>query len=135
MKETLRDVGLLGMRVALALLMIGGHGWPKLAKYGELTTKFSDPLGVGSHLSLVLALGAEIGCSLLLIVGLFTRLAAVPLAFTMIVAAFVIHANDPWRTQEMAVLYLVPFLALIFTGAGRFSVDGLLAARKTRGWQ
>lgn len=135
MKDTLRDVGLLSMRVALAAMMIAGHGWPKLATFAERATRFADPLGVGSKTSLILAIGAEIGCSVLLAMGLLTRAAVVPLAFTMAVAAFVIHGADPWQKKEMALLYLVPFLALLFTGPGRFSVDGLLAARKTRGWQ
>lgn len=135
MKETLRDAGLLGMRVALATMMIVGHGWPKLATFAERATRFADPLGVGPKTSLILAIGAEVGCSLAVALGLFTRAALMPLAFTMAMAAFVIHGDDPWQKKEMALLYLVPFLALLFTGAGRFSVDGLLAARKERGWQ
>lgn len=135
MKETLRDVGLLGMRVALAAMMIAGHGWPKVATFAERATRFADPLGVGPKTSLILAIGAEVGCSLLLVLGLFTRAALVPLAFTMAMAAFVIHGDDPWQKKEMALLYLVPFLALMGTGAGRFSLDGVLAERKARGWQ
>jgi len=68
-----------------------------------------------------------------------TRFAAAPVVFTMIVAAFVVHGSDPWTmgagaSKEPALLFAFVFLALIFTGAGKFSVDGLLwpAYRKRR---
>jgi putative oxidoreductase len=89
---------------------------------------------------------AEFGCALLVMVGLATRLAAVPIVFAMAVAAFVAHGADPWSmeqaaklffageskswaSKEPALLFLVPFLALIFTGAGKFSIDGLIKSR------
>ena len=48
----------------------------------------------------------------------------------MLVAAFVIHADDPWSKQEFALLYALPFVALIIGGAGRFSLDGRLRQRR-----
>jgi putative oxidoreductase len=57
------------------------------------------------------------------VLGVATRFAAVPLAVTMLVAAFAIHADDPWAKKELALLYAVPFVTLVFTGAGKFSVD------------
>lgn len=136
MKETLRDVGLLLLRVGVSALMITGHGWGKFMAFGEKAATFPDPLGLGSsHLSMALATGAEFGCALLVLIGLFTRVAVLPLVVTMLTAAFVIHADDPWSKKEFALLYLVPFLSLAFTGAGRFSLDGLIDAKKKRGWQ
>lgn len=130
MKETTRqrlgDVGLLVLRVATGLGMLGAHGWPKLSRFGELSTRFPDPLGVGSTLSLSLAVFAEVGCAIALVLGLGTRLAAIPLVITMAVAAFVIHADDPWSKKEFALLYLVPCLTLVFTGPGRYAIDARL---------
>lgn len=60
----------------------------------------------------------------LVVIGFGTRLAALPLVFTMGIAAFVVHGSDPWAKKELAVLYGAVFLVLFFTGAGRFSVDG-----------
>ena len=131
MNEHLVSIGLFFLRLAFGLSMLLAHGWPKLMKFGELADKFPDPLGMGSQLSLVLAIGAEVGCSVLLIIGLFTRLAAIPLAVTMIVAFFVVHGADPWKVKELAALYLAVYATLAFTGAGHLSVDGLIQSRKS----
>jgi putative oxidoreductase len=69
---------------------------------------------------------AEFFCSILLILGLFTRLAAIPLVIGMAVAAFVVHGADPFAAKELSLLYLFIYVALIFTGPGRHSVDYVL---------
>lgn len=122
--DTWTSVGLLALRVAVGGMMIYGHGWKKLTNFSAMSGKFADPLGVGSEISLGLAVGAEVGAAALLVVGLFTRLAALPLMFTMIIATFVIHGGDPFGKQELPLMYLAAFTALACTGAGRFSVDG-----------
>ena len=124
-RDSACQIGLLLLRVSIGCLMLV-HGWQKLSGFAELADKFPDPIGMGSRLSLSAAVGAEIGCSLLLIVGLGTRLAAIPLAFTMIIALFVIHASDPWKTKELAAIYLSMYGVIIFSGAGRLSLDHLL---------
>lgn len=127
--DSIISIGLLILRVIPAAMMLFAHGIPKLTKFSELSSKFLDFLGIGSTASLVLAIFAEVVCSLLLIAGAFTRAAAIPLLITMLVAAFVVHGDDPFQKKEFALLYAIPFLALIFTGAGRFSVDGLLGKK------
>lgn len=118
------SIGLLILRLAAGTMMVYGHGWKKLMSFSEKAGTFPDPIGVGNELSMALAVGAEVGAAALLIVGLFTRLAAVPLMFTMIVAAFVVHGDDPFARKELALMYLSVFTALACVGAGRFSVDG-----------
>lgn len=130
MSETKNDIGLLILRVGLGAFILIGHGWGKLAGFGELAGNFPDPIGLGSTASLVLAIFAEVLCALLIIIGLGTRFAAAPLLVTMLVAAFVVHADDPWNKKEFALLYAIPFLTLLFTGGGRFALDGLIERRK-----
>lgn len=125
----LASIGLLILRVGLGLLMAGLHGWGKLTQLAEGNTQFADPLGVGEAPSLVLATFAEFGCSILLVLGLFTRLACIPLIVTMAVAAFIVHAGDPWGTKEPSLMYLTGYLTLLLTGPGRFSVDALIMKR------
>jgi putative oxidoreductase len=125
-RELLLNVGLLVLRIGMGSFMLFGHGWGKLANFSQKSASFPDPLGVGSFMSLSLVIGAEVLCAGALILGLATRLAAIPLAFTMVVAAFVIHADDPWQKKEFALLYLVPFVALMCTGAGKYSLDSRL---------
>ena len=128
-KETLASAGLLLLRVAFGCFMLV-HGWKKLSGFSEMADKFPDPIGMGSSLSLVMAIAAEVGCSLLIIVGFGTRFAAIPLAFTMIVALFVVHGSDPWKTKELAACFLAVYATLMLTGAGRFSVDHCLWGKK-----
>ena len=134
MRDACLSLGLLAMRIAVGVMMIAGHGWGKLAGFAERSAGFPDPLGVGSPVSLGLAVFAEVLCSAAIILGFATRIAAIPLAVTMGVAAFMFHDADPWAKKELAVLYLVVYVALILTGPGRFSVDAVCCGRR-RGTQ
>jgi putative oxidoreductase len=137
------SIGLLILRLGVGGFM-ASHGWGKvqmlLAGQAE---QFGDHTGLGATASLILITFAEFVCSILVMLGLLTRLAAVPIVIGMGVAAFVVHGGDPWSSEtaakaffakqsenwfskEPALLYLIPFLALIFTGAGRLSIDGLI---------
>lgn len=124
--STLPDVGLLVLRLGLGLTMLISHGWGKYQNFSVMATKFPDPLGVGSQLSLTLAVFAEVVCSALIVLGLATRLALTQLIATMVVAFFIIHANDPFQKKELAFMYLIGYVALFITGPGRLSIDAWL---------
>jgi uncharacterized membrane protein YphA (DoxX/SURF4 family) len=117
------DLGLLFLRVSVGAFMLFGHGWPKLMGFSVKSAHFPDPLGVGSSMSLSLAIVGEVVAPLLIILGLFTRLASIPFVITMLVAAFMVHDGDPWSKKEFALLYALPALCLLFAGAGRYSLD------------
>lgn len=102
------------------------HGWAKLSSFSDLAVTFPDPLGVSSRASLILILCAEVGCSLFLIFGLMTRLATLPLIFGMLMAVFVIHGADPFAVRELAILYLGIYVALLWTGGGKYSLDEII---------
>ncbi len=119
----MEDTGKLILRIGMGLLMLT-HGYPKLIKLisgGEIT--FADPFGAGVMTSLILAIFAEIICSVLIIVGYKTRLACIPLIITMLVAVFIIHSDDPFKRKELAILYIVAFTAIMLLGPGRYSLD------------
>jgi len=123
----LKDVGLLILRVSLGLAMLLGHGlskWVKLIEGGEI--HFADPFGLGVTVSLILAVFAEVFCSALLVFGLLTRLALIPLIITMAVAVFYIHFADGFSGFEKAFLYLIGFVTLIVSGPGKYAVDSLI---------
>lgn len=125
-----RDAGLLVLRAVPAAAMLTLHGWGKLQALLAGAQGFPDPLGVGSQLSAALAVSAEVGASAALIVGLFTRLATVPLIVTMLVAILVVHAGDPLAARESAAIYLTIFATVAALGPGRLSVDHLLRQRR-----
>jgi putative oxidoreductase len=100
------------------------HGTGKLITLLEGgPIEFADPIGIGPAASLVLAVFAEFICSLFLIFGVATRFAAFPLIITMLVAGFVVHANDVFFVKEKAFLFLIVFITIAIAGAGKISVD------------
>lgn len=122
------DVATLFLRLFAGCMMLT-HGWAKLTMFSTLAHTFPDPLGLGSTTSLILILFAEVGCSVLLILGLVTRLATLPLIFGMLVAIFAIHGADPFSARELPVLYLGMYIVLLLIGGGRFSVDEVIRYR------
>jgi putative oxidoreductase len=125
-REEYLDILVLLLRVSIAAFMIT-HGWPKLSKLlagGEI--QFGNPIGLGPTLSLILVVFSEVFCSILIGIGLGTRLATLPLMVTMLVAAFVSHGADPFGRKETALLYLLIYLTLFVIGSRKYSVDYLL---------
>ncbi|WP_333907979.1 DoxX family protein [Aequorivita sinensis] len=66
---------------------------------------------------------------MLLIIGLSTRLAAIPLAITMLVAAFIVHANDGFGRQELPLLYAAIYISIALIGAGKYSLDNRISKK------
>lgn len=118
---------------ALLILRIAGGGFMlthSIGKFIKLTgdepIQFADPIGVGVTASLILTVFAEVFCSIFLILGLAARFSAIPLLITMLVAAFLVHANDGFGKQELPLLYAVTYLVIAIAGAGKYSFDDLI---------
>lgn len=125
-----KDIALLMLRLAFGLSMLFGHGlgkWERL--FGEGPVKFADPFGLGAEFSLVLAVFAEVLCAVFISIGLFTRASLIPLIITMATAVFIIHGDDDFSGKEKALLYLMAYLALFFTGPGKLSLDNLFGKK------
>lgn len=110
--------------------MAFGHGLGKLQKAtngGEID--FYELWGMSPELSLWLAVFAEFFAAILLTIGLFSRLSLLPLLFTMAIAAFDVHLDDPYKKMEMSLLYFTVYGCLLFTGPGRYSLDAMIWKR------
>jgi len=120
------DLGLLLLRVWFGGLLLLLHGWMKISMYGAMSQKFADPFGIGAPASLALSIFAEAVCSSLIVLGLFTRFAAIVCIINMITALVIVHhmALTGPRSGELAFLYLGAFIVLLLAGPGRFSIDG-----------
>jgi putative oxidoreductase len=128
------DIALLVARVGIGLLMLS-HGLPKLQTLlsGE-PVQFLPVFGLSAQISMWLAVFAEVFCSILLIVGLGTRLATLPLIVTMLVALISVHGADELAKQEPAFHYLLVYVVLLLAGAGKYSVDAWLSKTTSRNY-
>lgn len=125
-RAKLVDAGLLWLRVLTGLAM-AYHGSGKV--FGDMSQLIA---GVGAmgfpapKLFAWLAALSEFGGGCLLVLGLATRPAALFIAATMGVAAFVAHRNDPFQVKELALAFLTNSIALLLAGPGRWSLDRVI---------
>lgn len=120
------DLSLLLLRIAAGGFMLT-HGYGKMEKLFSGTFEFSDPIGLGVELSLGLTVFAEILCALFILLGILPRLASVPLIITMLVAVFIVHAEDGFKKQELGLFFLISYVIILILGAGKFSVQSLFS--------
>ena len=110
------------LRLALGGLVIP-HGYSKLISFAARSSTFTDPLHIGHPISMALVIFAEFFCGIFILLGFFTRLACIPLIISMAGALFYVHKGDFFDTGEKATLFLLGYIALLFTGPGKISVD------------
>ncbi len=118
------NLGLLILRLGFSGLMLT-HGIPKLLQVFKGDFSFGNPIGIGEAPSLILTVIAEFLCPVLIILGIRTKLAAIPPIIVMLVAAFIVHASDPFGRKEFALLYLLGFLAIAIMGPGKYTLKRL----------
>jgi putative oxidoreductase len=120
-----QDAGLLLLRLGLGLPMLLQHGLPYWRQFQEEASSFLSVFGLDARTTLILAIAAEVGASLLMIAGLFTRAASLLFAATMAVAFVVVHGAsfEGEQSGELAFLYFIGSASLIIMGPGRFSWD------------
>ncbi len=113
-------------------------GWGKLSDIGKVVGFFTD-LGIPAPtLNAYFVSALEFGGGILLILGLGSRLIALPLVIDMIVAyitadreaLLLIFSNPDKFTAAAPYTFLVASLIVLIFGPGRFSLDALLAARR-----
>jgi putative oxidoreductase len=127
------NVGLAALRLAVATIFIR-HGAQKLFVFGfaGVTDAFTH-MGVpfpgltGPLIALLEFFGG-----LALVIGLLTRLVALGFVFDMLGAILLVQLKNGFSRYELEFLLLGSSLALVLTGAGRFSVDSLIAGRRER---
>jgi putative oxidoreductase len=121
------NFALLVQRVVTGLLLLTLHGLPKISNFRELSASFYDPLRVGHRNSLILVILAELFCSMFLVLGLFTRIAAFIIVINLSVAVLVLyHQGQPLKSADLGAIYLVNVFTIMIVGPGRVSVDGMM---------
>ena len=147
-RDLTASIGILALRVMVGLMMLVGHGIPKIKDYNIRKDFFYVPDFFPFKIltppaSLTLCIFAEVAASILIIIGLATRPAAFILGLAMVVAAFGYLGTAPWfvkpptitDAKELTLMYLIPMIALILSGSGLFSLDSLIYKEsKRRRW-
>ena len=116
---------MLVLRLGLGVLMLM-HGYDKLVHFAKYQPDFMNFLGIGKTMSLALVVFAEFFCSVFLILGLFTRLATIPLIIVASVIVFKVFHGDVFGDGEQGALYLIGYIVLLLLGPGRASMDSMI---------
>lgn len=123
------NLATLFLRIGFGALMIPSHGYAKLTHFAEKKDTFMSFMGLGSTFSLSLTIFAELFCSILIILGLFTRLATIPLLITIFVILG-IHNWEIFGEHELVPAFLIGYLAILLLGPGKYSIDAMIGAKK-----
>lgn len=125
------DLGILLLRLIFGCMFMY-VGYLKISAYNQMLSMMGDPIGIGTELSLILVIFAELFCGFFVAIGLLTRLTVIPILVVMIVVLFVVHIRDQFVMIQLPFVYwLLCFVIFIF-GSGRFSLDYYLFGRKSR---
>jgi putative oxidoreductase len=127
--DRLQPLAVLVMRLTLGAIMVA-HGYHKVLNLHQ-TAHFMAGLGIPTGLAYVSSFTEFLG-GLLVLSGLFTRIAAFAIVIDLVVAIWKVHwhnglmgsSNGPGYEFPLAVATLA--LALIFFGAGPISLDQVL---------
>jgi putative oxidoreductase len=120
------NIAVLALRLTFGLFLLLIHGMDKITHFSKYEYSFFDFLNIGHRWSLVLCIFAEVVCAGLVVLGLFTRFAALVLVINFSVASFMALKGQSLEVHQVAVCYLCVFFALLLTGPGRYSVDGAM---------
>jgi putative oxidoreductase len=121
--EQARDVGLLFLRVSGGLFLLWVHGLPKLLDFSAQLQLIEDPFHLGAHLTLSLAIFAEVLCPLLIIAGVLARLACLPILFVLLVALLIVHPQWSVAEGQFGWLLLILFTSIFIAGPGRLALN------------
>jgi putative oxidoreductase len=116
------NFGMLILRLGAGILIVH-HGYQKITHYAEMKSQFMNFMNLGATVSLDLVIFAEFFCGILLVFGLFTRFACIPLIIQMCVILYKVHAMDVFGKGELDTMYLISFLTILFCGPGLISAD------------
>lgn len=136
-RDTTASLGIFALRAMVGLMMLAGHGIPKIQNYATLKKFFYVPEFLPlswAPACLIACIVAEVGASAMVIIGFATRPAAFILGFSMVVASFGKLGLAPWfsktatlvESKETGLLYLMVMIAIILSGAGAYSLDAML---------
>jgi putative oxidoreductase len=125
------DLACLLLRLSFGGLFMR-FGYLKLISFNDILAIFPDPIHIGSNLSLILVIFAEFFCGFLVAIGLLTRLAVIPIFFTMSVVFFIVHSKQPFDEKALPFVFWLLSMVIFLLGGGKFSLDRVFFNQKRR---
>jgi len=123
--ETSFNIAVLIIRATFGLLLLINHGIDKLKHFAEKQSSFPDPLHIGHMPTLMLVLFAEVFCTVFIVLGLFTRIMAIPVVINFAVIVFLVGKSYDVH-HESGILFFAAFLSVLLMGPGKYSIDGAM---------
>ncbi len=127
--EFTKDIPLLLMRLVLAY----GFWGPAMMKWKNMDGIVDWFSGMGIPFPTVnayLSASTEVAGSVLLLIGIGTRIISIPLMVVMLVAIFTVHIHNGFEAGangfEIPLYYLIMLITLLIYGPGRYSLAGLI---------
>ncbi len=123
------DLGLFFLRLTGSLLLLYVHGLPKVLHFSEELTRIEDPFGFGPYFSLIPAILAEVVCPILIVFGVATRLACLPIIAVLLVAMLVVHPGWSIAEGQFGWLLLIIFTTIAIAGPGGWRLRSRMTER------
>lgn len=126
------NLGMLFFRIAASLEMIFVHGFKKLGTGLGEAEKIPNPLHLPEVFNNAFAISANIFFPLLVLIGLFTRLATLPSLAVTLTGYFILHWNDAALVRDTPYIYSIIFLLILALGPGKYSIDNYIYKRSLK---
>lgn len=127
--STTANFGILFFRVAVATELIVVHGLKKIGIGVAVPEDIPNPFGFPSILNDFLAIAANVYLPVFVVLGLFTRLAAIPALIVTATGYFIMHGTDSLIERDIPFMYSIAMLTIAMVGGGKYSVDGYLTKK------
>lgn len=121
--NNLYNAAILVFRVAISLELIIVHGLKKIGAGGNELEIVPNPFGLDPSLNQFLAASSDLVFPLLIILGVGTRLATIPILVVTLTGYFIMHAGESLAEKDISFIYSMSFFLIAIIGAGKFSFD------------
>jgi putative oxidoreductase len=114
---------MLFFRVIVSVQLIVVHGLKKIGVGVAEAELIPNPLHLPEKINQYFAISSNLVFPILIILGLLTRLAILPVLAVTLTGYFIVHWSDPLLAKDIPFMYSLIFLLLFFLGPGKYSID------------
>ncbi|MDR6943882.1 DoxX family protein [Mucilaginibacter pocheonensis] len=122
----LSNWAMFAFRILLATELFRVHGMKKFRGSDGKPEVVPNPLGLPQFINNLVATLSDTVVPVLVILGVFTRMAVLPTIGITSVGYFVVHKNDSPEVRDVPFMYTICFLLLLATGPGSISLDNYI---------